>query len=112
MIAVVWSDLWSQFAALAAALLLLAALSKVPFIQTLFRRNVSDPFREWLKEVLHPTNMRIDKVNARVSELADYLDYEFSANGGSSMRDRVNAGVEAAGGPEDPRSIGTEHHDG
>lgn len=109
MIAVAWSDLWSQFASLGATLLLLAALSKVPFIQTLAHRNVSDPFREWLKEILHPTNVRIDKVNARVSELADYLDYEFSANGGGSMRDRVNASVEAAGGPEDPRAMGIDH---
>lgn len=109
MIAVAWSDLWSQFASLGATLLLLVALSKVPFIQTLARRNVSDPFREWLREILHPTNVRIDKVNARVSELADYLDYEFSANGGGSMRDRVNAGVEAAGGPEDPMGIDHVH---
>ena len=111
MIAVAWSDLWSQFAALGASLLLLAALSKVPFIRTLFRRNVSDPFREWMADILHPTNERIDKVNARVCELADYLDYEFSANGGGSMRDRVNAGVQAAGGPEDPRGLGTERTD-
>jgi len=80
-IAVTWSDIWSQFAALAASFLLLVGLSKVPLVQTLFRRNVSGPFREWVTEILHPTNERIDGVNSRLYELAKHLHYEFSANG-------------------------------
>ena len=108
---VVLNDLWAQFVSIATTVILVATLSKLSFVRAFFHRNVSEPFRSWLHMTLEPTNERIDGVNSRLYELAKHLDYEFSANGGGSLRDRVNAGVEAAGGPEDPRSVGIEHAD-
>lgn len=101
-VGVVLSGLWAQFVALATTVILLATLSKLSFVRALFRRNVSEPFRSWLHTTLEPTNERIDGVNSRLYELAQHLDYEFSANGGGSLRDRVNEAVQASGGPPDP----------
>lgn len=97
-----WSDLWAQFAALAGSLLLLGALAKTRPGKAFIRNNVTQPFAKWLHGILQPTNDRIDGIHLRLYELADTLGYEFSANGGGSLRDRVNAGVEAAGGAPDP----------
>ena len=101
-VGMVLSGLWAQFVALATTVILVATLSKLPLVKALFRRNVSEPFRSWLHTTLEPTNDRIDGVNSRLYELAQHLDYEFSANGGGSLRDRVNEAVEASGGPPDP----------
>ncbi len=100
--AVVLGGLWAQFVTIATTVILLATLFKLPFIKALFRRNVSEPFRLWLHTTLEPTNERIDGVNSRLYELAKHLDYEFSANGGGSLRDRVNEAVQASGGAPDP----------
>lgn len=105
----VWSDLWSQFAALAGTLLLVGALAKTRPGRALIKNNVTDPYRDWLKGIHAPMEQSLGEMNTKLYELADYMDYEFSANGGSSLRDRVNAGVAAAGGPEDPRAAGDEH---
>lgn len=99
---VVLSGLWEQFVATATTVILVATLSKLSFVRALFHRNVSEPFRSWLHMTLEPTNERIDGVNSRLYELAKHLDYEFSANGGGSLRDRVNEAVQASGGPPDP----------
>lgn len=101
-VGMVLSGLWAQFVTLATTVILLATLSKLPFVKALFRRNVSEPFRAWLHTTLEPTNERIDGVNSRLYELAQHLNYEFSANGGGSLRDRVNEAVEASGGAPDP----------
>lgn len=101
-----WSDLWSQFAALAGTLLLLGALAKTRPGKALIKNNVTDPYRDWLRGIHAPMEKSLGEMNTKLYELADYMDYEFSANGGGSLRDRVNAGVKAAGGPEDPRAAG------
>lgn len=101
-VGVVLSGLWEQFVATATTVILVATLSKLSFVRALFHRNVSEPFRSWLHMTLEPTNERIDGVNSRLYELAKHLDYEFSANGGGSLRDRVNEAVQASGGPPDP----------
>ncbi len=104
MIAVVWSDLWAQFAAWAGSLLLIGALAKTAPGKALIRNNATDPFREWLSDILKPTNDRIDGVNERLYELADTLEYEFKANSGNSLRDRVDVVARTVGAADSPPS--------
>lgn len=108
MIAVI-SDLYAQFMALSGLIVLLYGLSKVPFVRSLFHRNITMPFREWLADILKPTNDSIRQVNDEVQgvrdrlyELADTLNYEFKANGGGSLRDRVNDVAATVGAQPDP----------
>lgn len=108
---VVLNDLWAQFVAIATTVVLVATLSKISFVKALFRRNVSEPFRSWVHTTLEPTNERIDGINERLYELANHLDYEFSANGGGSLRDRVNEAVQASGGPPDPLKASSRDRD-
>ena len=96
------SDLWAQFAALASTLILLFGLSKIPPIQALCRRNVTEPFGEWVDSKLHPLHEKIDRTDKRLDELASVLDYQFKNNGGNSLRDRVDEAVRSAGGHPAP----------
>lgn len=98
------AELWAQFAALAGCILLLGALAKTRPGRALIKHNVTEPYRQWLEGIHAPLQESIGEVNAKLYELADTLNYEFEANGGGSLRDRVNEGVRASGGSEDPRN--------
>ena len=103
------ADLWAQFTALGSTIILVYGLSKVPWVRTLWYRNVVEPVKAFIERQLHPLHEKADAIQEQVTsnhdklyELAGLLDYEFRANGGNSMRDRVNAAVTAAGGIPDP----------
>lgn len=104
MIAVVWSDLWSQFAAWAGTLLLVGALAKTRPGRALIKNNITDPYRTWLEGIHAPLEKSIDGVNDRLYELAKSLDYEFSANSGNSLRDRVDVVARTVGAADSPPS--------
>ena len=94
--------LWAQFTALGSTLLLLFALSKLPFVHVLWRRNVTEPFGEWVDGKLGPLHEKVDRTDRKLHELAMVLDYEFKNNGGNSLRDRVDEAVQASGGQPAP----------
>lgn len=120
MVSATLADLWAQFAALASTILLVYGLSKVPPVRALFRRNIADPFAGWLAHLLEPVRAEIADVRAdmsgvheRLYEVAEFLDYQFKANGGNSLRDRVDIAANASeellrGHPNDSSS----HHPG
>lgn len=101
-----WTDVAESLGGLtlwgASTVVLFSTLSKVKVVRNLVKRNVLDPFWEKVEKVLHPLHVKIDRTERRVNELAEALDYQFRPNGGNSLRDRVDAGVEAAGGPPPP----------
>lgn len=111
MVAAIWPDLWAQFVGFASAVILIFGLSKVPLVRALWRRNVTEPFQEFVRHTLDPVQTRIEEVadrtaevNEKVYELAELLEYQFTANGGGSIRDRINEGVRVLGGCDDPGS--------
>lgn len=94
--------LWAQFAALGSTVLLLFAMFKVPLVQVLWRRNVTEPFGDWVDGKLDPLHAKIDRTDRKLHELAEVLDYQFKNNGGNSLRDRVDEAVQASGGQPAP----------
>lgn len=89
------AQLWAQFFTLGSTVIFVYGLSKIPFVRTLWHRNISDPFAHWMAHQVGtqvaPVHHRIDSLYVRLNELADALDYEFRSNGGNSLRDRVDA---------------------
>ena len=93
---------------IAASLAAIIALFKQPVINRPLRWFgrvvIADPLTkvmhqaldEWAAKVWEP---RIQGIEHKVDEVRD----QFRNNGGSTLRDRVDAAVEASGGPKAPR---------
>ena len=87
-------------AIIAAALVAIVAAANLPMISRpgrwLWRRLVAEPFATWTHGVLDAWADR--SVNPRL----DALEAQFRNNGGSTLRDRVDATAEAVGAAPAP----------
>lgn len=87
---------------MAGLLVALVAAGRTPPARWVWRLLVHQPTTEWLRstvaEVIRPTDERCARVEQRVAA----IEHELHPNGGTSLRDRVDATAERVGAPPPP----------